>query len=71
MKIIPSPAGRDSAKVCACPRRQLKAKDASTRAVALVNKATGSEPVNGEDLLPPRLAKRLREAKKRTESAKL
>jgi len=32
---------------------------------ALVNAATDSGPVRGEDLLPPRLAKQLREAKKR------
>jgi hypothetical protein len=51
------------------PKRR-PAKDASTRAVALVNAATGSEPAKGEDLLPPRLAKQLREAKKRLKSAK-
>lgn len=45
------------------PKRQPKAKDASTRAVALVNAATDSEPVRGEDLLPKPLAKQLREVK--------
>lgn len=37
--------------------------DANTRIVRAVNRLTDSEPVRGEDLLPPRLAKKLREAK--------
>jgi hypothetical protein len=48
----------------ALPKRR-PAQDANTRAVALVNGATDSEPVKGEDLLPRRLAKQLRVAKKR------
>jgi hypothetical protein len=39
--------------------------DVSQRAVALVNAATNSEPVKGEDLLPARLRKEYREAKRR------
>jgi hypothetical protein len=33
-----------------------------------VDRVTDSEPVRGEDLLPPRLAKKLREAKKNLRS---
>ena len=38
--------------------------------VRAVNRLTDSEPVRGEDLLPPRLAKKLREAKKRISKVK-
>ncbi len=45
--------------------------DANTRAVAAVTAATGSEPVNGEDLLDtPELKKAFREAKEREENRK-
>ena len=46
------------------PARKSKT-DANTAIVGAVNRLTDSEPVRGEDLLPVRLAKKLREAKKR------
>ena len=39
--------------------------DANTAIVRAVERVTGSERVKGEDLLPPRLAKQLREAKRK------
>lgn len=46
------------------PKRK-PAKDSNTAIVRAVEAVTGTESVKGEDLLPPRLAKQLREAKKR------
>jgi len=42
--------------------------DANQTAVRLLNAATGSKPVNGEDLLPPHLAVKLRDAKAKESS---
>ena len=44
-------------------RKRKPTADDNTRIVRAVERVTGSEPVRGEDLLPPRLAKELREAK--------
>lgn len=43
--------------------------DDNTKIVDAVNTITDSDPVRGEDLLPPRLAKKLREAKKRLQKS--
>ena len=42
-----------------------KAPDVSQEALRQVQELTESGPVNGEDLLPPRLAKQVRAAKER------
>ncbi len=55
---------RDACHILGMPKPK-PAKDANARAVAAVNAVTGSPKVRGEDLLPRRLAKQLREAKKR------
>jgi hypothetical protein len=48
-------------------KRQPKPKpDDNTRLVLAVDRVTDSEPVRGEDLLPPKLAKDLRKAKKKS-----
>lgn len=59
--------GNDSAM----PKKPARKPDANTAIVRAVDRLTDSEPVRGEDLLPPRLAKELRKAKsalKRSES---
>jgi hypothetical protein len=50
--------------------KRAPAKDSNTAIVRAVEAVTDSKPVKGESLLPARLKKEFREAKKRSRSAK-